>query len=230
MVNKLKHNRSILLFLLSLINFFILLFMNVNSYLECLRYFILIALGIINVMIVGDIKVKNILFLLILLLPTTFGFFLSTIIFNNNNILLNSTILSIRLFSISFISIVYMLHLNIIHIIYFFMIKFKLSPRYGYPIIVAINSISFLKNEYLRIRVINKMRFYNKKISLSLIYSILVNSIRYSNKVALAMEAKGVNPKKTFIYSNTFFNYYDYIILTINIIVLIFLLSGNIYS
>lgn len=227
----LKSDKSILLFILSLVNFFILLFIDVNSYLHCLKYLTLIVIAIINVLVLADIRIKNILALSFLLFPTILGFFLSTIFFNNgNNILLNSTILSVRLFSISFISIIYMLHLNMIHTIYFFMIKLKLSPKYGYPIIVAINSIGFLKKEYLRIRAINKMRFYTNRISFSLIYTILVNSIRYSNAAASMMEARGINSNKTFIYNKMFFNYYDCVILILNIVIIVVLFNCNIYS
>ena len=97
----------------------------------------------------------------------------------------------------------------------------KMSPKFAYGIIAAVNLMPKMLNEIKIVRLAYKVRGIKTGLfSQKVIFTMLVNSIRWSESLSLAMESKGFtgNKDRTY-YSVTRVHWYD-------ILFSIFVLSG----
>ena len=91
----------------------------------------------------------------------------------------------------------------------------KLSPKFAYGIIAAVNIMPHMLNELENVRLAYKVRgikagYFSPKV----LFTMLVNSVRWSESLALAMESKGFSQageRNRTYYSVTKIHYYDFI-------------------
>lgn len=72
---------------------------------------------------------------------------------------------------------------------------------WGYPFLLALNSIVLFKDEFQRIRINAKLRQLPWQDQLSLFFPLLVFAIRHSQRGALALISRGLSEEKTFYFS-----------------------------
>ena len=89
----------------------------------------------------------------------------------------------------------------------------NLSPKFAYGIIAAVNIMPHMLNELENVRLAYKVRGFRVKIfSPKVLFTMLVNSVRWSESLALAMESKGFTGERDrTYYSVTKILYYDFI-------------------
>ena len=89
----------------------------------------------------------------------------------------------------------------------------NLSPKFAYGIIAAVNIMPHMLNELENVRLAYKVRGFRVKIfSPKVLFTMLVNSVRWSESLALAMESKGFTGERDrTYYSVTKIHYYDFI-------------------
>jgi energy-coupling factor transporter transmembrane protein EcfT len=72
---------------------------------------------------------------------------------------------------------------------------------WGYPILLALNSIALFKEEYDRIKINARLRDLPFKDQFMLFFPLLVFAIRHSQRGALSLVTRGLNQQKTFYFS-----------------------------
>ncbi|MBF0360113.1 MAG: hypothetical protein HQK49_03840 [Oligoflexia bacterium] len=70
-----------------------------------------------------------------------------------------------------------------------------------YAILVALNSITLLKEERERIDIVAKFRGIPKRKRLITIFPLLVFAVKHSQRAAMAMLARGINKDKTYYFN-----------------------------
>lgn len=107
----------------------------------------------------------------------------------------------IRLFFVSLLSMSSGSIIDYTKVILHLIVHKGLKLFWGYPILLAMNSIALFKEEYDRIRINAKLRDLPFKDKLSLFFPLLVFAIRHSQRGALSLVTRGLNQKKTFYFS-----------------------------
>jgi energy-coupling factor transporter transmembrane protein EcfT len=106
-----------------------------------------------------------------------------------------------KLFMVSFLSICSSSAINYTKVILHLIVHKGLKLIWGYPFLLAINSIHLLKDEYERIKLNAHLRKLPFKDKIFLFFPLLVFAIRHSQRGALSLVTRGLNDKKTFYFS-----------------------------
>jgi hypothetical protein len=107
----------------------------------------------------------------------------------------------IRLFFISTVSMSSGIVINYTKVILHLIVHKGLKLLWGYPMLLAMNSIVLFKHEYERIQINAKLRDLPFKDRIILFFPLLVFAIRHSQRGALALVTRGLNDKKSFYFS-----------------------------
>jgi energy-coupling factor transporter transmembrane protein EcfT len=115
--------------------------------------------------------------------------------------LMQATQTMIRLFFISFFSMSSGAVIDYTKVVLYLIVHRGLRPFWGYPLLLALNSIALFKKEFERIRINARFRNLPLKDKLSLFFPLLVFAIRHSQRGALSLVTRGLNDKKNFYFS-----------------------------
>jgi energy-coupling factor transporter transmembrane protein EcfT len=85
-------------------------------------------------------------------------------------------------------------------VILYLIIHKGLKVFWGYPILIALNSIFLFKEEFDRIRLSARFRELGWWDRLFMIFPLLVFAIRHSQRGSLSLVTRGLNPSKSFYF------------------------------
>lgn len=106
--------------------------------------------------------------------------------------LYNAVQLALRIYAYAFLGMLFALTTDAEKFIYSLMHQCRLSPRFAYGALAAYHLLPTLRREYASIRLAYKVKGYHiSPLSLRPIFSMLVNTMHWSEDVAMAMESKG---------------------------------------
>ncbi len=91
--------------------------------------------------------------------------------------------------------------INYTKVVLYLVIHKGLKVLWGYPVIIALNSILLFKEEYERIRLNGKFRNLGLKGKLGVLFPLLVFAIRHSQRGSLSLVTRGLNPHKNFYFN-----------------------------
>lgn len=106
-----------------------------------------------------------------------------------------------KLFMVSFVSICSSSAIDYTKVILHLIVHKGLKLIWGYPFLLAINSITLLRDEYERIRLNAHLRQLPLRDKVFLFFPLLVFAIRHSQRGALSLVTRGLNDRKTFYFS-----------------------------
>ncbi len=106
-----------------------------------------------------------------------------------------------RLFLVSLLSMSSGVVIDYTKVILHLIVHKGLKLFWGYPLLLAMNSVALFKEEFDRIKINAKMRNLPLKDKLFLFFPLLVFAIRHSQRGALSLVTRGLNEKKTFYFS-----------------------------
>lgn len=106
-----------------------------------------------------------------------------------------------KLFLVSLLSMSSGAVINYTKVVLYLIVHKGLKLFWGYPILLALNSIVLFKEEFERIQINVRMRNLPFKDKISLFFPLLVFAIRHSQRGALALVTRGLNNQKTFYFS-----------------------------
>lgn len=107
----------------------------------------------------------------------------------------------LRLFLVSLLSMTSGSIIDYTKVILHLIVHKGLRLFWGYPMLLAMNSISLFKKEYERIKINAKLRGLPFKDRLSIFFPLLVFAIRHSQRGALSLVTRGLNQEKSFYFS-----------------------------
>ena len=107
----------------------------------------------------------------------------------------------IRLFFVSFLSMASGAAIDYAKVVLYLIVHKGLKLFWGYPLLLAMNSVALFKVEFERIRINAKLRNLPRRDQLSLFFPLLVFAIRHSQRGALSLVTRGLNHQKTFYFS-----------------------------
>ena len=107
----------------------------------------------------------------------------------------------LRLLFVSFLSMSSGSVINYTKVVLHLIVHKGLRLFWGYPFLLALNSIVLFKTEFQRIRINAKLRQLPWQDQLSLFFPLLVFAIRHSQRGALALVTRGLAEEKTFYFS-----------------------------
>ncbi|MDO9181892.1 MAG: energy-coupling factor transporter transmembrane component T [Bacteriovorax sp.] len=107
----------------------------------------------------------------------------------------------IRLFLVSFLSMSSGVVINYTNVVLHLIVHKGLKLFYGYPVLIAMNSISLFKAEFERIRINARLRNLPWKDQFTILFPLLVFAIRHSQRGALALVTRGLREQKTFYFN-----------------------------
>ncbi len=110
-------------------------------------------------------------------------------------------ILTFRVLFVSFFSLTSFLVMDFEKMFVHFMSQKILSVRWGYPILIGMNSINLLKSEFERIKINARMRGLKKREFPRLFFTLLVFAIKHSERGSLSLITRGINEKKLFYFN-----------------------------
>lgn len=232
-----------LLFLFMAFLYLIPIFISENIYLNIS----ILILAFLNILFLRKINFKYLLYFLLIIILPTLSVFITVLIYTKGAdatpvigyflgfgirelALENALFLSVRAFSLSMVSFLFLLAIQYDALVFSLMQNIKLPVSIGYSLLATFNAFKYMKDEFLRIQLAYKMRFLKRRFPLSLIFPILVSASRYAHYAGLSLESRGLNNKKTF----SEFHYWkkkDSLVLFINIIeiavvVALFIIKG----
>ncbi len=229
-MNKNQRGNDILLLILSCI-FVTCIFIAHNIYV----YIGFCILSLANILLMRNIKIKYLLVFSIYMLPTTIGMFISALIFaksssgaiinfwgmnfiaNNLELAIN---LALRTFCLAWVSFLFIIHVNFTHCVLYAMQYLKLPVKIGYALLAMINAMAYIKQEFIRIRIAQKMRGLPQYNPLHLMYPLMISASRYAYVCGISLESRGLNSDKSFVRQVTSWKYSDSLILLINILII----------
>jgi energy-coupling factor transporter transmembrane protein EcfT len=106
-----------------------------------------------------------------------------------------------KLFLVSFLSISSASAIDYTKVILHLIVHKGLKLIWGYPFLLALNSITLFKEEYDRIKLNAHLRDLPLKDRLFVFFPLLVFAIRHSQRGALSLVTRGLSDKKTFYFS-----------------------------
>lgn len=112
-----------------------------------------------------------------------------------------AVILSSRVLLVSFFSLTSFMVLDFEKMMIHFMSQKFVSVKWGYPILIGMNSINLIKNEFERIKINAQMRGLSKKDFPRLFFTLLVFSIKHSERGALSLITRGLSERKYFYFN-----------------------------
>jgi energy-coupling factor transporter transmembrane protein EcfT len=107
----------------------------------------------------------------------------------------------LRLMLVSFLSMASGVVIDYTKVVLHLIVHKGLRLFWGYPFLLALNSIALFKSEFERIRINSRLRDLPWKDQLSLFFPLLVFAIRHSQRGALALVTRGLSDEKTFYFS-----------------------------
>ena len=109
--------------------------------------------------------------------------------------------LGLRLFLLILASMASGRILNYTKVVLFLVIHKGLKVLWGYPIMIALNSILLFKEEYEKIKLNGKLRGLSFFEKIGMLFPLLVFAIRHSQRGSLSLVTRGLNPSKSFYFS-----------------------------
>lgn len=109
--------------------------------------------------------------------------------------------LGLRLFLLMLASMASGRIINYTKVVLFLVIHKGLKVLWGYPIMIALNSILLFKDEYEKIKLNGKLRNLSWIDKLGLLFPLLVFAIRHSQRGSLSLVTRGLNPSKSFYFN-----------------------------
>ncbi|MBN1948427.1 MAG: hypothetical protein JW784_01660 [Candidatus Cloacimonetes bacterium] len=113
----------------------------------------------------------------------------------------NAIFLTVRAGCLAFLSFSFLLAVHYDRLVLSLLQNFHLSPAVGYALLITFNALSYMREEYSRIRLAYLMRFRKRIFPLNLIFPILVSATRYAHFAGLSLECRGLNREKTYLES-----------------------------
>ncbi len=107
----------------------------------------------------------------------------------------------VKLLSISLLSITSVTVIDYSKVILYLIVQKGLKPFYGYPLLLAMNSIVLFKKEFERIKINGRLRGLRGRDKVFIFFPLLVFAIRHSQRGALSLVTRGLNNKKSFYFS-----------------------------
>jgi energy-coupling factor transporter transmembrane protein EcfT len=192
----------------------------------------IVLLSFINIYIFTSLNKRNIKLLLIIivsLVPIAIATFLTTVIFTKQHLDLNAAyLLGIQLVSRMYVlvisSAVMFSAINFEQLILYAMQRLHLPVMIGYALLSAINALKHFEVEAMRIRNAYLMRFASKRLSITMLYPLLVSAARYAFHQGVSMENRGLNANKTFVRQVQSWGTTDTLVIILNIITILFIL------
>ena len=105
-----------------------------------------------------------------------------------------------RIFMLSLVSMSSTYAIVYSKVILYLMSNRKLKVSLGYPLLIALNSILLFKKEFMRIRLAAKLRGLSRWNQVFILFPLLVFAIRHSQRGALSLITRGLNPNKTLYF------------------------------
>lgn len=104
----------------------------------------------------------------------------------------NAVTLSMRIYAYAALGMLFALTTDSEEFIYSLMHQFRLPPKFAYGVLAAYHLLPTMKREYASIRLAYKVKGCAvSPFSLKPVFSMLVNTMHWSENVAMAMESKG---------------------------------------
>lgn len=91
--------------------------------------------------------------------------------------------------------------INYTKVVLFLIVHKGLKVLWGYPLMIALNSILLFKEEYDRIKLNGQLRNLGLMGKVGVLFPLLVFAIRHSQRGSLALVTRGLNPSKSFYFS-----------------------------
>ena len=107
----------------------------------------------------------------------------------------------LKLFLISSLSMSSGVVINYTDVILHLIVHKGLKLFWGYPLLLAINSIVLFKKEFERIKLNTKLRNLDFWDKIFIFFPLLVFAIRHSQRGALSLVTRGLNETKSFYFS-----------------------------
>ncbi len=214
-----------------------------------------LSLSLINSLLFFKTKIKRFLKIFLPLTSLPLGlFFLNLIFFKDANsptlfrifhISITKTVLErsltvfLRSLTLIHISISYLTAFSPTELINSLMQQLKLSPRIGFSIFAAWNTIPYFKREYHRIKNTQLIRkCYNSKPMETILERttvLLTNVIRYGERLSIAMFVRGIENSTNRTYLNRipwriWDTLYTTITITVTILLILFLISSQLFK
>jgi len=205
--------------ILSIILFTVIVFSDsiyLNLYLILLTY--------INLLLLNKFNWRMFLLTLIMAIPTWLSFYIASFIYHADNSPATQNLarlLTIRLSAITITSLMFTSAINFEELILFFMQKLRLSVVMGYAILSAINALASIKQEYIRISLVYRMRFSRRVYLLPILLPLVIGAVRHAYYKGLSLECRGLNTQKTFIHQAQSFTWVDSAWLIINVVAIV---------
>lgn len=115
---------------------------------------------------------------------------------------INETLhLSGKLFLLVLASMASARFINYTKVIMYLIIHQGLKVLWGYPLMIALNSIVLFKEEYEKIKLSGRLRNLSAKDKVGLLFPLLVFAIRHSQRGSLSLVTRGLHPSKSFYFS-----------------------------
>lgn len=106
----------------------------------------------------------------------------------------------IRLLTVTLVSMSSGSVINYTNVVLHLIVHKGLKIFWGYPLLLALNSIALFKEEYDRIKINAKLRELPFLDQLVLFFPLLVFAIRHSQRGALSLVTRGLNKEKSFYF------------------------------
>ncbi len=107
----------------------------------------------------------------------------------------------IRLFLVSFLSMSSVGAINYTKVVLHLIVDKGLKLFWGYPMLLAMNSIVLFKKEFERIRINARLRDLPLKDRINMFFPLLIFAIRHSQRGALSLVTRGLNDQKSFYFT-----------------------------
>ncbi len=106
-----------------------------------------------------------------------------------------------RLFFLTIVSMGSSQVINYTKVILYLVIHWGLKVFWGYPLLIALNSILLFKDEFERIKLSARFRGLGWIDRIFLFFPLLVFAIRHSQRGSLSLVTRGLNPHKSFYFT-----------------------------
>lgn len=114
---------------------------------------------------------------------------------------LKASEIAAHLFLISLLSMSASIAIDFTKVILYLMVHKGLRLFWGYPMLLAINSIAQFKEEFERIKINARFRDLPFKDQFFVFFPLLIFAIRHSQRGALSLVTRGLNHQKSFYFS-----------------------------
>lgn len=162
-------------------------------------YWIILGCAFLNVSMFRQIKFKLLFMLTLWLIPLSIAIVVTSYLFVKTSF----DTLAIRLFSrnvsITLTTVMISSAIDFEQLLLYLMQRKVLPVKLGYPLLAMMNSLSFLLDEFKRIKDTYLMRFGRKKYSIRILYPVLVSAARYAFDAGISLESRGLNQNKTYV-------------------------------